>query len=97
LIASKYFFTGENANNLTNVQWVYLAVSGLGVSVATAFFFTKLPEVSEEQLEQEAEALADTQGADPQTLKPFWKQTRALTGALSQLLYVAYPKPFSAC
>jgi FHS family L-fucose permease-like MFS transporter len=27
-IASKYFFSGGNSNNLTNVQWVYLAVSG---------------------------------------------------------------------
>jgi len=26
-IASKYFFSGSNANNLTNVQWVYLAVA----------------------------------------------------------------------
>jgi FHS family L-fucose permease-like MFS transporter len=26
-IASKYFFSGSNASNLTNVQWVYLACS----------------------------------------------------------------------
>ncbi len=36
-----------NSDNLTNVQWVYLAVSGMGLVIAAAFFFTKLPDVSE--------------------------------------------------
>jgi FHS family L-fucose permease-like MFS transporter len=88
LIASKYFFSGENKDDLTNVQWVYLAVSGLGMAVATAFFFTKLPEVSEEALEQEAEAVAETVGVNPQTQASFWKQYRVLSGALAQFLYV---------
>lgn len=41
LIASKYFFTSKNANNLANVQWVYLAVALLGVSMASAFTFSR--------------------------------------------------------
>jgi len=88
LIASKYFFSAENANDLTNVQWVYLAVSGLGVAVALAFFFTKLPEVSEEALEQEAEALADVAGVDAVVQQSFWKQYRAISGFVCQFLYV---------
>ncbi|OCF33921.1 hypothetical protein I317_07847 [Kwoniella heveanensis CBS 569] len=88
LIASKYFFSGENKNNLNNVQWVYLAVSGMGLIIAAAFFFTKLPEVSEEALQAEAEALADAHGEDAQAMQPFYKQYRAITGFVAQFLYV---------
>ncbi|WVF70322.1 hypothetical protein IAT40_005112 [Kwoniella sp. CBS 6097] len=88
LIASKYFFSEENKNNLNNVQWVYLAVAGMGLVIAAAFFFTKLPEVSEEALQAEAEALADAHGEDTQAMQPFWKQYRALTGFVAQFLYV---------
>ncbi|KAI9638184.1 major facilitator superfamily transporter [Dioszegia hungarica] len=88
LIASKYFFSAENKDDLTNVQWVYLAVALLGVSVAVAFFFTKLPEVSEEALEAEAEALAESSGQDALALQPFRKQYRAITGFVAQFLYV---------
>jgi FHS family L-fucose permease-like MFS transporter len=88
LIASKYFFGVGNSNNLTNVQWVYLAVSGMGMMVALAFLLTRLPEVSEESLQAEAEALADASGADTQALQPFWKQYRAISGFVAQFLYV---------
>lgn len=88
LIASKYFFSGGNKDNLTNVQWVYLAVSLMGVIVIVAFVATKLPEVSEEALENEAAALADAHGADVQALQPFRKQYRAITGFVAQFLYV---------
>ncbi|WVQ62025.1 uncharacterized protein L199_000158 [Kwoniella botswanensis] len=88
LIASKYFFSEENKNNLNNVQWVYLAVSGMGMLVALAFILTKLPEVSEEALQAEAEALAEAHGADTQAAQPFYKQYRAITGFVAQFLYV---------
>ena len=88
LIASKYFFSGEHANDLSTVQYVYMAVAGLGVAVALAFFFTKLPEVSEEALQAEAEALAHAQGGDSTLDKPFYKQIRPLTGFVAQFLYV---------
>lgn len=48
LIASKAFFSGANSNNLTNVQYVYLAVACAGVAVGVVFFFAKLPEVEEQ-------------------------------------------------
>jgi FHS family L-fucose permease-like MFS transporter len=88
LIASKFFFSGEHADDLTTVQFVYMAVAGLGVIVALAFFFTKLPEVSEEALQAEAEALAHAQGIDSGLDKPFWKQVRPITGFVAQFLYV---------
>ncbi|CAE6398699.1 unnamed protein product [Rhizoctonia solani] len=67
LIASKYFFTGENANNLTNVQWVYLAVALLGVSIALLFAFIHLPETSEAELEAAVQAAAELAGVDAAT------------------------------
>jgi FHS family L-fucose permease-like MFS transporter len=85
LIASKYFFSGESSSNLTNVQWVYLAVSGMGVLVAVAFLFTKLPEVSEEALQAEADALAEASGHNAQADKPFYKQYRAISGFVAQV------------
>jgi FHS family L-fucose permease-like MFS transporter len=88
LIASKFFFSGGNENNLTNVQWVYLAVALLGVSVIVAFVFTKLPETSEEALQAEADALAEVgDGAISDAHKPFYR-TKAIFGFVAQFMYV---------
>lgn len=90
LIASKYFFSGGNENNLTNVQWVYLAVALLGVSVIVAFVCTKLPETSEAALQAEADALAEagfTEGVVSDAHKTFWR-TKAPWGFLAQFMYV---------
>lgn len=37
LIASTYFFKGKNATTLDTVQWVYLAVFGLGLVLNVLF------------------------------------------------------------
>ncbi|KAG8852025.1 hypothetical protein FRB96_008943 [Tulasnella sp. 330] len=91
-IASKYFFSGSNANNLTNVQYVYMAVSGLGVLLAALFVFIALPEVSEAELQAEANELAEDGNAaddeDPQLAKPFIKQYRPMFAFICQLMYV---------
>ncbi|KAF8598555.1 major facilitator superfamily transporter [Ceratobasidium sp. AG-I] len=87
-IASKYFFTGENANNLTTVQWAYLAVAGLGVAAAVVFVFFRLPETSEAELEAEVQAAAKLAGVISKTNEPFFKQYRALFGWLAQFLFV---------
>lgn len=80
LIASKYFFTGTNANNLTNVQFVYLAVACAGAAVAVLFFFARLPEVSEAVIEDEAHGHS-AQGS-------FWKQYNMWFAFGAQLCYV---------
>lgn len=72
-IASKYFFTGENANNLTTVQWAYLAVAGLGAAAAIVFVLVKLPETSEAELEAEVQAAAMLAGLISKTNQPFFK------------------------
>ncbi|KAH6663959.1 major facilitator superfamily domain-containing protein [Plectosphaerella plurivora] len=79
LIASKYFFEGENANSLKNVQFVYLAVSCAGAAVAVLFFFARLPEVTEADIEDEAHAA--TQGS-------IWKQYNMWAAFVAQLCYV---------
>ncbi|KAF4452073.1 MFS transporter, FHS family, L-fucose permease [Fusarium austroafricanum] len=79
LIASKFFFAGENANNLTNVQFVYLAVSCAGAAVAVLFFFAKLPEVSEAVIEDEAGHATQTS---------IWKQWNMWFAFVAQFCYV---------
>ncbi|KAM0326630.1 hypothetical protein ACHAQA_006499 [Verticillium albo-atrum] len=79
LIASKFFFEGENANSLTNVQFVYLAVSCAGVAVAVLFFFAKLPEISEATIEESSDG--HVQGS-------IWKQYNMWSAFFAQLCYV---------
>ncbi|KAH7340385.1 major facilitator superfamily domain-containing protein [Rhizoctonia solani] len=87
-IASKYFFSGDNAGNLTNVQWVYLAVALMGVFIAFLFTVTKLPETSEAELEEQVQAAAEMSGMDAATDQPFYKQYRVFFGWLAQFMYV---------
>jgi FHS family L-fucose permease-like MFS transporter len=90
LIASKFFFSGTNANNLTNVQYVYLAVACLGVAVALLFVFTKLPEVSEATLAENAniEILAVDEMGNPIGQGSIWKQYNMFFAFGAQFAYV---------
>lgn len=83
LIASRWFFTGANATSLGTVQWVYLAVAGLGIALNILFFFCKLPEITEDALAQEIDevGIKDGQG-------PFWQQYRCIFGFVAQTAYV---------
>ncbi|CAE7218436.1 unnamed protein product [Rhizoctonia solani] len=87
-IASKYFFSGDNAGNLTNVRWVYLAVALMGAFIAFLFIVTKLPETSEAELEMQAQAAAEMSGTGTTTDQPFYKQYRVFFGWLAQFMYV---------
>ncbi|KAF9028117.1 MFS general substrate transporter [Hymenopellis radicata] len=83
LIASRWFFTGENATKLDTVQWVYLAVAGLGVVLNILFYFCQLPEITEEAL---AEEIHDVGIKNDQ--ESFWKQYRCIFGFVAQTTYV---------
>jgi FHS family L-fucose permease-like MFS transporter len=72
-IAARYFFTGENADNLTSVQWVYLAASLLGMAVAILFIATDLPETSEAELEAVLQTAAELAGVSSKTDDSFLK------------------------
>jgi len=84
LIASNYFFRGANANSLATVQWVYLAVAGLGLVLNILFFFCDLPEITEEALEEELELTVGETKRD----EPFLKQYRCIFGFVAQMAYV---------
>ncbi|KAH9836438.1 Major Facilitator Superfamily [Teratosphaeria destructans] len=95
LIASKFFFSGSNAGNLINVQYVYLAVACAGAAVAVLFFFAKLPEVAEGDAgrrgsvidDSTAELAVDHHGrviGDG----PIYKQYNMIFGFVAQFCYV---------
>jgi FHS family L-fucose permease-like MFS transporter len=96
LIASKYFFSGPNANSLSTVQYVYLAVALLGVAVGIMFFFAKLPEVAEASGVQRRGSVADDSTLELATdangniigAGPIWKQYNMIFGFIAQFCYV---------
>jgi len=94
LIASKAFFSGESSNNLTNVQYVYLAVACAGAAVAVLFFFAKLPEVQEETGRRGSIAEDTTLelgiGRDGKVIGegPIYKQYNMIFGFITQFCYV---------
>jgi FHS family L-fucose permease-like MFS transporter len=89
LIASKFFFSGKNANNLVNVQFVYLAVACAGVAIAILFLVSKLPEVSEEMLNSSTvENFATDEFGDEIGQGPLYKQYNMIFGFIAQFCYV---------
>ncbi|KAI0790771.1 MFS general substrate transporter [Abortiporus biennis] len=83
MIASRWFFLGKNATSLDTVQWVYLAVSGLGIVLNVLFYFCDLPEITGDALAKEMHEVGLTN--DDQ---PFWKQYRCIFGWVAQTAYV---------
>lgn len=89
LIASKFFFTGKNAHNLVNVQFVYLAVACAGVAIAVLFLIAKLPEVSEEMLNSTTvENFAIDEFGNEIGQGPLYKQYNMIFGFIAQFCYV---------
>ncbi|KAM0723480.1 hypothetical protein Q7P37_000467 [Cladosporium fusiforme] len=96
LIASKAFFSGANKDNLTNVQYVYLAVACLGAAVAVLFFFAKLPEIAESSGVQRRGSVADDTTVELATdangevigAGPLYKQYNMIFGFVAQFCYV---------
>jgi FHS family L-fucose permease-like MFS transporter len=80
LIASNFFFSGSNANNLTNVQYVYLAVACAAVVTGILFFFAKMPETSPDE--------PDSADGSMEKAKPIWKEYNMLFGFVAQFCYV---------
>jgi len=82
LIASKYFFSGGNENSLGTVQYVYLAVACLGAAVMVLFFFATLPEITDEDMDEQQLAAGHVDN------RSFWKRKHMLFGFFTQLMYV---------
>ncbi|KAM3086302.1 hypothetical protein ACMFMG_000438 [Clarireedia jacksonii] len=90
LIASKFFFSGANAHNLTNVQFVYLAVACAGAAIAVLFLISKLPEVSEEMLSSSTkeENFALDEFGNEIGQGPLRKQYNMIFAFIAQFCYV---------
>lgn len=89
LIASKAFFSDEGSQDLTSVQYVYLAVACAGAAVAVLFFFAKLPEVSQEVIE--GTSTADNPDIDHDGgvgSEPLYKQYNMIFAFIAQFCYV---------
>ncbi|CAF3898685.1 unnamed protein product [Adineta steineri] len=83
LIASKVFFSGENADNLDNVKYVYIAISCTAILVAIVFIFSKLPEVIIAD-----EDFYDTTDTIKIQTKPLWKQYNMIFAFVAQFCCV---------
>ena len=96
LIASKYFFSGKHAEDLSTVQYVYLAVACLGAAVGVLFIFSKLPEVAESSGVQRRGSVVDETtvelavDANGQVIGagPIYKQYNMIFGFIAQFCYV---------
>lgn len=92
LIASKFFFSGANANNLTNVQFVYLAVACAGVAIAVLFVFSKLPEAQEAQMAIRSNSVIEEGPIDAYGNEieqgPLYKQYNMIFAFIAQFCYV---------
>ncbi|BGO91488.1 hypothetical protein NBRC10512_003149 [Rhodotorula toruloides] len=82
LIASKTFFSGKNANNLNDVQYVYLAVACFGAALFVLFFFAKLPNITDADMEDQATSSGIVDE------RPVWQRKHTMFGFLTQLFYV---------
>ncbi|KAG1716647.1 hypothetical protein ID866_525 [Astraeus odoratus] len=95
LIASRWFFTGANATSLGTVQWVYLAVAGLGIVLNVLFLWVagcssilwELKKIiSFAELPEITSATSgEVASAEHES---FWKQYRCLFGWVAQTAYV---------
>lgn len=89
LIASKVFFSEGGSDDLTSVQYVYLAVACAGAAVAILFFFARLPEVSEAVVEGTSTADNPDAGLDGEVAQgPLWRQYNMLFAFWAQFCYV---------
>ncbi|KPM45621.1 hypothetical protein AK830_g887 [Neonectria ditissima] len=82
VLGSYVFFNFDDKKALANVQWVYLAIAVFVLLLATLFFFSKIPEITDADMAlqaQETHADADD--------KPFIKQYKLFHASFAQFCY----------
>ena len=85
VLASQVLFKNVDDNSLTSVQWVYLGIAIFVFLLAIVFFLVRLPEVSDEDMEEQAKGSAgQTEFED----KPLGKQYTLFYGVFAQFCYV---------
>ncbi len=77
-----FLHTGEDAQALRNVQWIYLAIACFVFFLAVVFYFSPIPEITDADMAFQAE---ETHASSDQ--KPFRKQYRLFHAAFAQFCY----------
>ncbi|KAI1854137.1 hypothetical protein JX265_003542 [Neoarthrinium moseri] len=85
LLASRVFFANTTDGDLTKVQWTYLGIAAFVFLLAIVFFFAPIPEVTDADMELQAEQTTELTGY---TEKPLKKQYKLFFGVAAQFCYV---------
>ncbi|KAL8243708.1 hypothetical protein R6Q59_009966 [Mikania micrantha] len=85
LLASRVFFKETTGNDLSHVQWTYVAIAAFVFLLAVVFFFSPIPEVTDADMALQAEQCSDLTGYED---KPLRKQYKLFFGVAAQFTYV---------
>jgi FHS family L-fucose permease-like MFS transporter len=85
LLASRVFFSNTTPEDLSKVQWTYLGIAGFVTCLAVVFYFAPIPEVTDADMELQAEQSAALTGYED---KPMRKQYKLFFGVAAQFCYV---------
>lgn len=85
LLASRVFFANTTEDDLSKVQWTYLGIAAFVFLLSVVFFFSKIPEVTDADMELQAEQTTALTGFQD---KPLKKQYRLFFGVAAQFCYV---------
>ncbi|KAG8168308.1 hypothetical protein KVR01_003997 [Diaporthe batatas] len=85
LLASRVFFEETNPNDISKVQWTYLGIAAFVFLLAVVFFFSPIPEVTDADMELQAEQSAGLTGYEE---RPMSKQYKLFFGVAAQFCYV---------
>ncbi|KAK2595078.1 hypothetical protein QQS21_007209 [Conoideocrella luteorostrata] len=83
VLGSYVFFNFSDNDALANVQWVYLAIAIFVLLLATLFFFSDIPEITDADMEFQAKETHAGGSAD----KPFYKQWKLFHATFAQFCY----------
>lgn len=85
LLASRVFFSNTTPHDLSKVQWTYLGIAAFVTVLAVVFYFAPIPEVTDADMELQAEMTAGLTGYEE---KPMRKQYKLFFGVAAQFCYV---------
>lgn len=80
LLASKLFFKDANINDLGHVQWTYVGIAAFVFSLSVVFFFSPIPEITDDDMAMQAQESADLTG---HVERPLWKQRKLILGVIA--------------
>jgi MFS transporter, FHS family, L-fucose permease len=85
LLASRVFFENATEDDLSKVQWTYLGIAAFVFLLAVVFVFAPIPEVTDADMELQAEQSSTLTGYQD---KPMRKQYKLYFGVAAQFCYV---------